>query len=124
MRRSNLFLNLFRDKDTVSFAAGQAIFTAGEPGQTMYVVIEGEVEILVESVSVENAGPGAIVGELALIDDDPRSASAIAKTDCRMVPVDRRQFEYMVQETPHFALAVMKVLADRLRTTNARIPVQ
>jgi len=59
---------------------------------------------------------------LALIDDEPRSATVVAKTDCRLVPVDRRQFEYMVQETPFFGLAVMKVLADRLRNTNLRIP--
>ena len=63
-----------------------------------------------------------IVGELALIDDEPRSATVVARTDCRLVAVDRRRFEYMVQETPLFGIAVMKVLADRLRKTNARIP--
>ena len=86
----------------------------------MYVVMEGEVEILDGSVLLEIAGPGSIVGELALIDDEPRSASVVAKTDCRLVPVDRRRFQYMVQETPYFALAVMKVLADRLRKKNVR----
>jgi len=63
-----------------------------------------------------------IVGELALIDDEPRSATVVARTDCRLVAVDRRRFEYMVQETPLFGIAVMKVLADRLRKTSARIP--
>ena len=116
----NLFLNLFRDKETTSFAAGQFVFKAGDPGETMYVVMEGEVEILDGSVLLETAGPGSIVGELALIDDEPRSATVVAKTDCRLVPVDRRRFQYMVQETPFFALAVMKVLADRLRKKNIR----
>jgi len=59
---------------------------------------------------------------LALIDDTPRSATVIARTDCQLVPVDRRRFQYMVSETPNFGLAVMKVLADRLRKTSARIP--
>jgi CRP-like cAMP-binding protein len=70
------------------------------------------------------AGHGVrhIVGELALINDEPRSATVVAKTDCRLVAVDRRRFEYMVQETPFFGLAVMKVLADRLRKTSGRIP--
>ncbi|MGB7593095.1 MAG: Crp/Fnr family transcriptional regulator [Terriglobia bacterium] len=63
-----------------------------------------------------------IVGELTLIDDEPRSATVVARTDCRLVAVDRRRFEYMVQETPLFGIAVMKVLADRLRKTSARIP--
>jgi CRP-like cAMP-binding protein len=88
----------------------------------MYIVTEGEVDILGESATLETAGPGSIVGELALIDDEPRSASVVAKTDCRLVAIDRRRFVYMVQETPLFALSVMKILADRLRKTSARVP--
>lgn len=117
----NLFLNLFRDKEATSFAPGQFVFKAGDPGEAMYIVVEGEVEILDGSVLLETSGQGSIVGELALIDDEPRSATAIAKTDCRLVAVDRRRFQYMVQETPLFALSVMKVLADRLRKKNVRI---
>lgn len=120
MTEPSLFLNLFRDKETIDFTAGQFVCKEGEPGETMYVVKEGEVEILDGSVLLETAGPGSIVGELALIDDEPRSASLVAKSDCRLVPVDRRRFQYMVTETPFFALAVMKVLADRLRRKNAR----
>jgi CRP/FNR family transcriptional regulator, cyclic AMP receptor protein len=87
----------------------------------MYIVMEGEVEILDGSTSLEIVGPGSIFGELALIDDEPRSATAAVKTDAKLVAVDRRRFEFMVSETPFFALAVMKVLADRLRRTSARI---
>ena len=123
MTRPNLFLNLFRDKETTSFAAGDFVFKVGDPGETMYIITEGEIDILDGSgTALETAGPGSIFGELALIDDAPRSATAVAKTDCRLVAVDRRRFEYMVQETPFFGLAVMKVLADRLRKTSARIP--
>ena len=117
----NLFLNLFRDKEATSFAPGQSIFRAGDQGEAMYIVVEGEVEILDGSVLLETSGQGSIVGELALNDDEPRSATAVAKTDCRLVAVDRRRFQYMVQETPLFALSVMKVLADRLRKKNIRI---
>lgn len=122
MTKPNLFLSLFRDKEATTFAAGQLVFKAGDPGDTMYIVAEGEVEILDDSALLETAGPGSIVGELALIDDEPRSATVVAKTDCRLVAVDRRRFEYMVQETPLFAISVMKVLADRLRQTNLRLP--
>ncbi len=121
MPKSNLFLNLFQDMEATSFAAGQFVFKSGDPGKEMCVVTEGEIEIMDGTVVLETAGPGSIVGELALIDDEPRNATVVAKTDCRLVPVDRRRFQYMVQETPHFALAVMKVLADRLRKTNARL---
>ena len=123
MTRPNLFLNLFRDKEGMSFPAGEFVFKAGDHGETMYIVTEGEVDIVDGSgVILETAGPGSIVGELALIDDEPRSATVVAKTDCRLVAVDRRRFQYMVQETPFFGLAVMKVLADRLRKTSAKIP--
>jgi CRP/FNR family transcriptional regulator, cyclic AMP receptor protein len=116
----NLFLNLFRDKEAVSFPAGQTVFEAGVRGVDMFIVLEGEVEILDGTILLETAEKGSIVGELALIDDEVRSASAVAKTDCRLVAVDRKRFLYMVQETPLFALSVMKVLADRLRKKNVR----
>ncbi len=121
MADSNLFLNLFRSKEPVLFRAGEYVFRRGDGGDAMYVVMEGEVEVLDGPTILETAGPGSIVGELALIDDEPRSAAVLAKTDCSLVPVDRRRFEYMVSETPFFALAVMKVLADRLRSTNNRL---
>ena len=117
---SNLFLNLFRDKETIALAPGQSVFMAGEQGREMYIVVEGEVDILDGTNLLETASTGSIVGELALIDDEPRSASAVARTDCKLVAVDRKRFQYMVQETPLFALSVMKVLADRLRKKNAR----
>ena len=121
MPDTSLFLNLFKNKEAKSFAAGESIFKAGDAGDSMYVVIEGEVDILDGSTALETAGPGAIFGELALIDDAPRSATVVAKTDTKVVPVDRWRFEFMVTETPFFAVAVMKVLADRLRRTSARV---
>lgn len=114
-------LMLFRHSDTENFSAGQIIFKVGESGNTMYVISEGEVSILVGADVVEVAGPGTTVGEMALIDHCPRSATAVAKTDCKLVPIDQRRFEFMVQQTPFFSLTVMKIMADRLRRTNARV---
>ncbi|PYJ18341.1 MAG: cyclic nucleotide-binding protein, partial [Verrucomicrobia bacterium] len=68
---------------------------------------------------LEAAGPGALIGEMALIDDTPRTANAVAKTVCRLAQIDRRRFHFLVQQTPHFATHVMKTLADRLRHMNA-----
>jgi CRP-like cAMP-binding protein len=102
-----------------TFAAGETIITAGTPGGTMYVVLEGNVDIRSGDKTLDIAGPGAIVGEMALIDSGARSANAIAKNDCKLAPIDRKQFLYMVEQTPYFALHVMKVLADRLRHMDA-----
>lgn len=101
-----------------AFAAGDVIFTAGTPGDVMYVVKEGEVNVLVRDRVVETIGPGGILGEMALIDRGPRSASAVAKTDCQLVPIDEARFKYMVQQTPYFAIEVMRVMARRLRQMN------
>ena len=59
-------------------------------------------------------GPEAIFGEMALIARAPRSATATARTDCRLIEIAEKRFLYLVHETPFFALEVMRVLAKRL----------
>jgi CRP-like cAMP-binding protein len=58
---------------------------------------------------------------MALIDRRPRSATAIAKTDAHLVRIDERRFQFMVQQTPFFALEVMRTIVRRLRDMNARL---
>lgn len=114
-------LNLFKDADRVeSVAAGAIVFNEGDPGAVMYVVLDGELELQVGGRGVESVGPGDIIGEMALIDAKLRSATARAVTDCRLCPVDDKQFLFLVQQTPYFSLHVMRVLADRLRHMDAR----
>lgn len=120
MVNANLFLNLFRSKPGTEYKAGQTIMEAGTTGQSMFVVLEGEVEVKVGDKRIDVVGPGSIFGEMALIDDTPRSATIAAITDCRLVEVDRKRFEFMVSETPYFALAVMRVMADRLRRATVK----
>lgn len=98
-----------------SYAAGEAIFREGEPGDAMYAVVEGEVEIRKHDRVLETLEPGSVFGEMALIDRSPRSADAYAKTDCTLAPVTQRRFMFLVQETPFFAIDIMRTLAERLR---------
>jgi CRP/FNR family cyclic AMP-dependent transcriptional regulator len=114
-------LHIFRHADTLDLTAGETVFQQGDTGTEMYVVAEGEVEILSGAVVLETARPGSVIGEMALIDHSPRSATAVAKTDCKLVAVDQRRFEFLVQQTPYFALEVMQLMAERLRTANRRI---
>jgi len=103
--------DLFRlETDTIDLAPGQIVFDEGDKGDLLYVL-----QIRVGEVVVETAERGTIFGEMALIDDSPRSASAIATAPSRIVGVNRRRFQFLVQQTPNFALHVMRVLADRLR---------
>jgi len=114
-----LFYSLFRDDPRLlALRAGDELFRQGEPADLMYVLTTGEARILVGQREVERLLPGAIVGEMALIDRGPRSATVEAVTDCEFVCVDEKRFKFLVTETPGFALGIMKVLADRLRTAD------
>ena len=115
-------INTFKhEKDVVTFPAGQTIFQEGEPGDIMYIVKEGEVEILLRKNILETVGPGGVLGEMALIDSSSRSASAIAKTDCILVPLNEERFKIQVHHTPFFAIQVMRIMADRLRRMDAQM---
>ena len=110
---------LFRhETDTLQLALGDFLFREGDKGDKMYVLLEGEVDIFLGDFVLETAGPGSLLGEMALIDDSPRTANAVAKAS-RLAQIDRRRFHFLVQQTPHFATHVMKILADRLRHMNA-----
>jgi CRP-like cAMP-binding protein len=103
------------DAHLTSLQAGHVIFAQGDPGDFMYVVVEGDVQVLIEGKAIERVGPGGIVGEMALIDAGARSATAITKTKCLVVAVDERRFKDLVGQRPDFALQVMRILARRLR---------
>ncbi len=109
---------LFRNATSVSKRAGEVLFDAGSRGTEMYVVRSGEVGIRLGETIVERVGPGGLLGEMALLDNSERSASAVALQDSEVIPVDQRHFLFMVQETPFFALQVMRVMAARLRAMN------
>lgn len=103
------------------YSAGSIIFQEGQPRDSMYVVQEGEVDLKVRGQVVETVGLDGFFGEMSLIEHGPRSATAIAKTDCSLVPINERRFLYMVEETPFFAITVMRMLSVRLRRQNALI---
>lgn len=109
-------IDLFNNaKEFMIVPAGQVIFQKGGIADQMYVVIEGEVEITIDGKFLDITGVGGIVGEMALIDSSPRSATAIAKTECKLVPVDQKRFTFLVQQTPNFAINVMKIMVERIR---------
>ena len=106
------------DVETRFFKAGTIIFHQGDVANEMFVIKSGHVRIQLGNRTLAELRADNIFGEMALIDDEPRSASAIAITDVELVPVSERQFLFMVSQTPYFALKVMRVLAQRLRKTS------
>lgn len=114
------FAELFQHETELQpLAAGEALFNEGDAlDGRMYVLMSGSAEIIVKGRVMENAEAGAIFGELAMVDDGTRSATVRAKTDCKLLAIDRRRFDFLVQQTPNFAQNVMRVMADRLRRTD------
>jgi CRP-like cAMP-binding protein len=100
---------------------GTEIFKTGEPASVMYVLIEGAASVIVGNTIVEIAGAGALLGEMALIDSQERSATVIARTRCRLVPIEPDHFELLIRETPAFARHVMNLMMNRLRRMNENL---
>jgi CRP-like cAMP-binding protein len=113
-------INIFRHaRDPRVLRPGEVLFEEGTTGDVMFAVIEGEIELTCHRRLIDVVGAGGIIGELALIDPAPRSATATARGDARVVTVDRQHFSSLVQQHPTFALQVMAVMAERLRRANA-----
>lgn len=93
----------------------KVIMKEGEGGVFMYVVLEGRVAISIKSRVVERIGPGGVFGEMALVDQSPRAASAVAETDCSLLSINRNHFLGSVKSNPAFAVSLLRSLADRLR---------
>ncbi len=108
-------LSIFQKQpDPQSFSAGQAVFREGEPGDLMYGVLEGEMGLSVNGKIVETICPGGVFGIGALVSSSVRTYTAIAQTDCKLAFLDEKRFLFVVQETPIFALEVMKSYSERL----------
>lgn len=101
------------------FKAGEIIFRQGDAATEFYVVQSGKVDIRLGNRLLGTVGDRDIFGEMALIDTAPRSATAVAASDVKLVAVGEKQFLFLVSQTPHFALNVMRTLARRLRAQNA-----
>jgi CRP-like cAMP-binding protein len=106
------------DEAPLAVAPGSVIFSAGDTGREMYVVRTGSVDLKIGDTLLESVGPGGILGELALVDPAPRSASAVAGPDCTLVRIDQAAFDDLVRRVPGLALEVMRVMARRLRKAN------
>jgi CRP/FNR family transcriptional regulator, cyclic AMP receptor protein len=103
------------------FKAGEVIFRQGDPAQELFVIQTGTIEIRLGNRVLETLSVHDIFGEMALIDPAPRSATAVAVTDVRLVHIGERQLLFMISNTPHFALNVMRVMARRLRAANSTL---
>ena len=114
----NFELLLGPDVPIREFKAGETIFREGDRGAEFFVIQRGRVRIVSGNRLLETLHENEIFGEMALIDDSPRSATAVAETDIAVAPLTEKQYLFLVRHTPFFALKVLRVLAQRLRAQN------
>ena len=108
--------------EPVFYDRGKTIVQEGQTGLRMYAVMEGRVAVSISgSGVVERLGPGGVFGELALIEQSPRLASAVAETDCQLLAINRTAFLLLVKTSPEFAESLLGSLAERLRVLTAKL---
>src|SRR5262249_8405579 len=112
MKVPGVFLNADSTKNVPS---GTVVFEKGDRGGEMSAAVEGEIDVRTESGPIARLAPDDVFGEMAIVDDSPRMATAVATKDTVLAVIDRRHFLFLVHETPMFALQVMSALAERLR---------
>ncbi|MBV8848004.1 MAG: cyclic nucleotide-binding domain-containing protein [Methylobacteriaceae bacterium] len=105
----------------VSFPAGSIVFGKDDPGDCMYVVQSGAIEIVIGDKVVEHLGPNEALGFMSVIDGSSRTSTARVKEAAALSIIDARKFRFMVDEVPNFALYIMEVMARRIRGMSAAI---
>ncbi len=115
-------LELFNDwEDVVKCKSGTVLFAERTPADYMYVVLDGEIELSLHNEPLGVEMDGGIIGEMAMIVDSTRSATATALVKTKLARVNREQFRELVASNADFALHVMSILANRLRAINEQV---
>jgi CRP-like cAMP-binding protein len=111
--------------ERISFAAGQKFFSQGDASDAAYVILDGKAEVVLDSkdgpFKVAELGRNALVGEMGILSDTPRSATIVAADACSALRIDKRVFLDLLTQFPQMSIAVMRELANRLERTNAQL---
>ena len=110
-----IFQGQFEAAECLSFSAGETVFLEGEPGDVLYIVLEGEVMISVGGKPIDTVKAGSVFGEMALVSGRPRVATAVAAAPTVLMPLERDTFLDKVQNDPEVALHTVQILIIRLR---------
>jgi CRP/FNR family transcriptional regulator, cyclic AMP receptor protein len=101
--------------DEILMTAGSVIVDQGQTGREAFVVLSGKVEVKRSNRKIADLGPGAVVGELSLLDHGPRTATVTCVTDCELLVIDQRHFMAVLQEVPTIAVKLLATIAGRIR---------
>jgi CRP/FNR family transcriptional regulator, cyclic AMP receptor protein len=101
--------------DRIDVPEGKVLTRQGDPGRECFVIAEGSAKATMRGRAAVRLGPGSFFGEMALLDQGPRSATVTAETDMQLLVLGSREFSSLVAEVPSVARRIMRVLAERLR---------
>ncbi len=121
MRDPTNYLKLFEGRPGVQLRtveAGALLFEKGDPASEMFIVKSGELQIYDGNFIFENVRPGELVGEMAIVDGSPRSASVRALEKTEVYPMGREMFLAIIDDVPLFAIRVMQTMSTRIRNIN------
>ena len=111
----------------LTFDAGHALFQQGDPGDAAYIVLDGQADVMINTeqgpVRVAQIGRHAIIGEVAILCEVPRTATVIASSQLTTLRIDKDLFFRLVNEFPQMAVEIMRELAHRLEKTNEQLRV-
>jgi CRP-like cAMP-binding protein len=114
--------------ERVQFAGGQRFFSQGDPSDAAYVILDGRANVLLNTpggeIQVAELGSNALVGEMGILSDTPRSATIMAAEPTTALRIDKRVFLELLAQVPQMSLAIMRELAKRLERTNAQLVAQ
>jgi CRP/FNR family transcriptional regulator, cyclic AMP receptor protein len=133
LRNIPLFANLEASKlkllaftsERLTYHAGQTLFRQGEPGDAAYIILSGDADVVVDTpngpLTVAKLGRNAVVGEIAILCDVPRTATVNAETEVVTLRISKELFFRLVMEFPQIAIEIMRVLANRLERTTVQL---
>jgi CRP-like cAMP-binding protein len=107
--------DLAKEIEPIAAASGKVIMNAGATGIFMYIVEEGRVAISINDKVIERVGAGGVFGEMAMVDNSSRSASAVAETDSSLLMIKRDDFLALVKAKPEFGASILRTIAERIR---------
>jgi len=108
--------------DEVDVPEGKVIVRQGDPGRECFVIAEGKARATIRGKGSQRLGPGSFFGEMALLDQGPRSATVTAETDMHLLVLGSREFSSLVNEVPTVSVRMMRGLAERLRSAERPQP--
>ncbi|MGD9702010.1 MAG: cyclic nucleotide-binding domain-containing protein [Acidimicrobiia bacterium] len=101
--------------DTITLPAGSVIIDQGQTGREAFVIIEGQATVRRNGKKITTVGPGAVLGELSLLDHGPRTATVVCDTECEVMVIDQRHFSGVLGDVPALSQKLLAALAGRVR---------